>query len=476
MWTSAHGFHHYTLSNKKAWRLVWAIILFILVVSLVCCIIYYFYYVFSTAVYSRISIESPVIRKWPRTIVCEKQVFTAGKIAQISSLSIAQASILSWSVAPELSKPEIYATKAAQISSLEEEIGFILSRGQFGQDLDKLLKAMAPNCTEFILECKLGSIIKNGKQCCTQIFDPAPFLSRYGTCFSTVPGLNHELSLAGEGSGLTVVTMHDAGNSFDRTFASSELFGASGVAFAVNDGTNTIEASLRGQGQIVEPGKIASIGISRTITDNSDLELSAIGRMKCIPPGSLEIEDEDLMFGLNNYGYTKDNCLGPVKKEILSRAFFDCSFNPRGAMKRCTPLQSATFYRSFLDSNKTAIDRIDLIDISDRADIKLKHDKACIQDCVQDRYSMASSYSDLSDNLKAELQAKMSAAGVSQASNVVVLKFYLNSMEYTKIYNFPQHGLQFVAEVKLFCVKIPKNSAEVAVWAWALGHIGSLGS
>ena len=47
-------------------------------------------------------------------------------------------------------------------------------------------------------------------------------------------------------------------------------------------------------------GKIASIGISRTKTDNSDLEFSAIGRMKCTLPGTKNPDevDPDLIFGL----------------------------------------------------------------------------------------------------------------------------------------------------------------------------------
>ena len=48
--------------------------------------------------------------------------------------------------------------------------------------------------------------------------------------------------------------MHDSGNPFDRNFASSELFGSSGVNFAVVDGYSTIEASLRGRGQFIQPG------------------------------------------------------------------------------------------------------------------------------------------------------------------------------------------------------------------------------
>ena len=66
--------------------------------------------------------------------------------------------------------------------------------------------------------------------------------------------MKHKVTVAGEGSGISVTTMHDSGNPFDRTFASSELFGSSGVNFAVVDGYSTIEASLRGRGQFIQPG------------------------------------------------------------------------------------------------------------------------------------------------------------------------------------------------------------------------------
>ena len=66
--------------------------------------------------------------------------------------------------------------------------------------------------------------------------------------------MKHKVTVAGEGSGISVTTMHDSGNPFDRTFASSELFGSSGVNFAIVDGYSTIEASLRGRGQFIQPG------------------------------------------------------------------------------------------------------------------------------------------------------------------------------------------------------------------------------
>lgn len=55
------------------------------------------------------------------------------------------------------------------------------------------------------------------------------------------------------------------------------------------------------------------------------------------------------------------------------------------------------------------------------------------------------SSSDLSDELKSEFAKKITATG--QNVNVAVLKFFVTSLEYQRIHNFPQHGLQFVAEV-----------------------------
>ena len=112
LWTSAHGFHHYTLSNRKGWRCIWAFLLLVLVISLISCVIYYFYHVFSTAVYSRVIMESPNQRVWPTTIICEKQGFTLRKINSVPSLTISHASLLSWSLAPDLSRPVVYATNA----------------------------------------------------------------------------------------------------------------------------------------------------------------------------------------------------------------------------------------------------------------------------------------------------------------------------------------------------------------------------
>ena len=349
-----------------------------------------------------------------------------------------------------------------------EEINLVLQRPEFNGNYEKLLKAIAPNCTQFILECRVENKVYTGKECCGTIIDSNPIFTRFGTCFTTQTAkYQHKVSTAGEATGLQIITMHDTGNALDRTYASPELFGASGVTYAITDGTSTVESALNGQGQTVQPGQIASIGISRTLTDNADLEFSAIGkrmqsfnflfcflknyglfvqflgRMKCLIPGTKDT-DSDLIFGLEQpYGYTKANCALVVKRELLARQLLDCSF---GSVNRCGPLQSATYYRSFIDANNTNLNGIQTVGIS--ANIQAQIDKECIQDCVQDRYGVTSSYADLSDNLKADLQSKMVQAGATGPTNVVVLKFFLNSMEYNKIHNFPQHGLQFLAEVK----------------------------
>ena len=138
---------------------------------------------------------------------------------KVSSLSISHASLLSWSLAPELSRPDVYAT-SNRIPSLKNELDLIMQREEYGTDINKLVNAIAPNCTEFILECSVGTTIFTGKECCGTVFSATPVFTRYGTCFTTkTANLQHKVNLAGEGSGLTVVTMHDGTNPFDRKFA-----------------------------------------------------------------------------------------------------------------------------------------------------------------------------------------------------------------------------------------------------------------
>ena len=93
LWTSAHGFHHLSLTNRKGninyfcvnfsnfdkfslqlstknlefyrdinligWQIGWAFILLVVALGLIAILVYYFVYVFSTAIYSRVIVESP---------------------------------------------------------------------------------------------------------------------------------------------------------------------------------------------------------------------------------------------------------------------------------------------------------------------------------------------------------------------------------------------------------------------------------
>ena len=81
---------------------------------------------------------------------------------KVTSLSISHASLLSWSLAPELARPDVYST-SNRIPSLNSELDLILQREGFGKDFGKLVNAIAPNCTEFILECTVGTTVYTGK-------------------------------------------------------------------------------------------------------------------------------------------------------------------------------------------------------------------------------------------------------------------------------------------------------------------------
>lgn len=196
-------------------------------------------------------------------------------------------------------------------------------------------------------------------------------------------------------------------------------------------------------------GTYATIGISRTFIDNSELEFSLIGRMECTEPGNTAEIDADFLVGVENkYGYSRDNC-ETAKTEMLAREIANCTYAPHTTtqFERCSPTQSVSFYRSFFDSNTTATPSVPTMSMDE--DQKKRFLKTCPQECKQDRYSVSASYGEISDSLKTEINDKLNtqAGGPLVNLNVIVMKFYLNSMEYQKIQNFPQHGLQFVAEV-----------------------------
>ena len=51
---------------------------------------------------------------------------------------------------------------------------------QFNGSVQKLLEAVAPTCSEFILECEIANTVMNGTECCASLFDPTPTFSQYG--------------------------------------------------------------------------------------------------------------------------------------------------------------------------------------------------------------------------------------------------------------------------------------------------------
>ena len=81
-----------------------------------------------------------------------------------------------------------------------------------------------------------------------------------GTCFSTRGApLRPEIKVAGDASSLTITTMHDIGNTFDPLFVSSDLYGVSGLNFAIVDDQVTPQAAMASRAMSVLPGKFYSI-------------------------------------------------------------------------------------------------------------------------------------------------------------------------------------------------------------------------
>jgi len=106
-------------------------------------------------------------------------------------LSSSHAAILSWSVSPTFARPDVMNnTRIAQITS---DINTVLSRSDFnkiyygsngqpipGGPMEQLLRAIAPNCSQFILNCKIGKAFFNGFDCCAKYFDPTPIFTDGG--------------------------------------------------------------------------------------------------------------------------------------------------------------------------------------------------------------------------------------------------------------------------------------------------------
>lgn len=78
-------------------------------------------------------------------------------------------------------------------------------------------------------------------------------------------------------------------------------------------------------------GSYASVGLTRTVTDNRDLEWSAIAPAQCITPGTRDPKwvDADLLYGVDpQFGYSRDACMAISKREMLARELLSCTFSP----------------------------------------------------------------------------------------------------------------------------------------------------
>jgi hypothetical protein len=126
------------------------------------------------------------------------------------------------------------------------------------------------------------------------------------------------------------------------------------------------------------------------VVDNQELGWSAIARTKCIVPGERAIYwvDPDLNYGVSySYGYTMDSCTMITKQEMLARELLFCTFSPLMGDNelRCNANQSVSYYRSFIDVNKTATADIPVFYIDNKPGLRSRIEKKCPADCTQDR-------------------------------------------------------------------------------------------
>ena len=117
-------------------------------------------------------------------------MFSAAKVTQVQLLSTSHAALLSWSVSPSLARPDVMNnTRVAQLTA---DINTVLSRADYnkisfgptgalpGGAREQLLRAIAPNCTQLILQCIVGKQIMTGWECCAKMFDPTPYFTVAG--------------------------------------------------------------------------------------------------------------------------------------------------------------------------------------------------------------------------------------------------------------------------------------------------------
>jgi hypothetical protein len=117
-------------------------------------------------------------------------MFSYSKIMQVQLLGTSHASLLTWFVHPSLAKPDVMNN--TRVTQLAADINTILSRSAYSQisygttgataggAKEQLLRAIAPNCTQLILQCTFGKQIMSGWDCCSRVFDPNPYFTQAG--------------------------------------------------------------------------------------------------------------------------------------------------------------------------------------------------------------------------------------------------------------------------------------------------------
>ena len=139
----------------------------------------------------------------------------------------------------------------------------------------------------------------------------------------------------------------------------------------------------------------------------------------------MEARDEveaDLNINQEEFGFSHENCLlGQAEK--LAQDTLGCSFVLINSTKgdRCNPSEASTF----LSAQSSPPD----------------DDGECPQDCVQTRYSLSASQTELADSQKISLQDKISSG------EVIVTRLVMSGTDFMRITTRPQPVIQFLAEI-----------------------------
>ena len=316
IWTSAHGFSHFRLSETPVWRKVWGVVVTLCILALIVSAVLYAYQTFSSAVFSQVTMAA-VTGSWPRTVVCDSQGLSSPAVRQ-ARLSSRLVAFLTWTFHPSLVMRSDHTIFRLTVEDGQRELADLLRfRKEYNGSFDSLLSSLMPRCQDVILECQLGvRPVLAGPQCCQQVFEPRAHLTAKGTCFITRAGL------ASAREGLSVTTKHQQVE-MDSDLGSPDLVSGAGATVAVVGPGLSPAAAMLGGGVAVLPDTEAHIAVSPTTVDNRQLASSLIALRSCLEPGD-EVEDR-LNLNQAEFGYSHANCL-LSKTEQRSTSTLGCSF------------------------------------------------------------------------------------------------------------------------------------------------------